>query len=348
MKDPELELMLFRGFSGGKIVCVAGRVQFRSQFVPELGAGGFRQRLKDAWRLMISRKVPSADLELTFAGQSWQAATDRHGYFFNCHALANADPDDRRWPEYRCRATHSRCTQAIEATGEVMTAPAHAERLVISDIDDTVVHSGVANKLKLLWQLYFAGASTRRPFPGMDGFLRRLHAGSSGQAGNPMLYVSRSPWSIYPMLEAFFEQHDIPNGPVLLLRDWGISWRHPLPRRAEDHKQRMIDSALQSFPGLPVVLIGDSGQHDPEVYADIADRHPQRVEAIYIRDLSLSTERSAELHAMSKRFARQGIDFIVASDTSGFETHAAGRSWLIPVAADDSNVAAEVAADSGA
>ncbi|MCB1800179.1 MAG: DUF2183 domain-containing protein [Gammaproteobacteria bacterium] len=328
MNKPELELVLFRGFCGSDVACVAGRVQLRSQLVPEFGAGGFRRRLKDAWRLVISRKVPRAEIELSFAGHDWQTATDSHGYFFSCHSANDVVADSSTRHHYRCRARHDICAEPITATGEVMTTDALAERLMISDIDDTIVHTGVANKLKMLWHLYFADSSARRPFPGMDRLLRRLHAGSSGSASNPMLYVSRSPWSIYPMLEAFFQQHDIPDGPVLLLRDWGISWRHPLPRRAEDHKQRMIDSAMRSFADLPIILIGDSGQHDPEVYADIAERDPARVQAIYIRDLGLSSARSKQLRAIGDRLARQGVEFVATSDTTGFTQHAEAKGWL--------------------
>ena len=55
-----------------------------------------------------------------------------------------------------------------------------------------------------------------------------------------MLYVSRAPWGLYEMLSEFFQRHGIPVGPVLFLREWGLSWTHPLPRRATDHKQALI------------------------------------------------------------------------------------------------------------
>ena len=81
-----------------------------------------------------------------------------------------------------------------------------------------------------------------------------------------MLYVSRAPWGIYELLEAFFQRHDIPVGPILFLREWGLSWRHPLPRRAVDHKRLLIEAMMALYADMPFVLIGDSGQHDPEVY----------------------------------------------------------------------------------
>ena len=175
----------------------------------------------------------------------------------------------------------------MRASGQVFIPPAQCRCVVISDIDDTVMRTGVANKLKMLWRLFVADAASRVAFPGAAALYRALHAGAAGNEANPMLYVSRAPWGIYEMLTEFFHRHAIPEGPVMFLREWGLSWRHPLPRRAEDHKRDLIDHMLRLYADLPFVLIGDSGQHDPEVYAEIVAEHPGRVVAVYIRNVVL-------------------------------------------------------------
>ena len=208
------------------------------------------------------------------------------------------------------------------------TAPAGARHLSISDIDDTIVPTGVANKPKMPWRLYFANGEGHRPFPGMDTLLRGLHAGGNGTARNPIFYLSRSPWGIYPLLQDFFNRHDpLRHGAVARL---GISWHHTLPRRAADHKNRMIGNVMQALPGLPTVLIGDSGQHDPEVYADVVRRFLDRVCVVYIRNLSLSSQRSEELNDMRDLLAAESIDFVISSDTQGFVTHATEQSLMPP------------------
>ena len=109
------------------------------------------------------------------------------------------------------------------------------------------------------------------------------------------------------MIEEFFVRHDIPVGPVLFLREWGISWTSPLPRKAEDHKQELIRNMLALYSDLPFVLIGDSGQHDPEVYHDIVAENPGRVLAVYIRNVSRQPERVNQIEklAASPRRGRQ-------------------------------------------
>ena len=324
--DPDIELVLFRGFAGSSHVCVAGRVMRRSHLVPTQQSLRWRRRLRDAWRLLVSRRVPATRIELRHGDRVWQTLTDGHGYFFSCHP--SPSPPDAHWSRYQARLLDSGENGAVAGANDVLHAPAEADYLVISDIDDTIVYTGVANKLRMLWRMYLARGRQRAPFPGMGAFLRELHQGPSGRAHNPIVYVSRSPWSLYPTLEEFFQDHRLPIGPVLLLRDWVITLRHPFPRRAEDHKASMIDRVLHSAPDLPVILIGDSGQHDPETYAAAVQRHAPRVLAVYIRDLSLSAGRSRELVQLGSRLEASGVRFLAANNTRDMAEHAAAQGWI--------------------
>jgi phosphatidate phosphatase APP1 len=191
------------------------------------------------------------------------------------------------------------------------------------------MHTGVANKLGMMWRLFVADAQSRVAFPGVAALYRALHAGVSGTEGNPMLYVSRAPWGIYDVLEEFFDLHGIPVGPVLFLREWGISWRSPLPRKAADHKQELIRNMLELYRDLPFVLIGDSGQHDPEVYRQIVEEHPGRVLAVYIRNVSRDPKRIAEIEELATVVAAAGSSLVLAADTLAMVRHAA-EVGLVP------------------
>jgi phosphatidate phosphatase APP1 len=117
--------------------------------------------------------------------------------------------------------------QAVQAQAQIFIPPANCRYVVISDIDDTVMYTGVTNKLRMLWRLFVEDAQSRTAFPGVGALYRALHAGASGNQQNPMLYVSRAPWGIYEVLEEFFDRHGIPVGPILFLREWGVSWTSP-------------------------------------------------------------------------------------------------------------------------
>ncbi len=328
-KRSPFELVLFRGFGDGEHICVAGRVIRRSWLADETRKRGLLRRLRQGIKLLISRHAPRMEIELRCGDNLWHTQSDSHGYFFSCHKAVPLSGDDL-WSPYSARLTDNSCGIETLASSEILRAPDSARLLVISDIDDTVVYTGVANKLMMLWRLFFASVDERAPFPGMGGFLKGLHSGRSGRESNPMIYVSRSPWSIYPLLKELFQCHDIPVGPVLLLRDWGISWRHPFPRRAEDHKANMIDFVLKGYLTLPVVLIGDSGQHDPEVYAAVVERHPGRIKTVYIRELQRGPERQKQLLDLNKRMGEAGVRFVAATSTDEMAADARATGWLNP------------------
>jgi phosphatidate phosphatase APP1 len=214
--------------------------------------------------------------------------------------------------------------------------------VVVSDIDDTVMHTGVVNKAAMLWRLFVEGASSRTVFPGVAALYRALYAGAGGDERNPMLYVSRAPWGIYDILEAFFQHHAIPEGPVLFLREWGISWKTPLPRRAVDHKRLLIEAMMELYADMPFVLIGDSGQHDPEIYRQMVERYAGRVRAVYIREVAArGPERAAEVAAMAAEMRAAGAHLVLAPDSLAIAEDAARLGLIAPSAVAE--VAARVA-----
>src|SRR3712207_1153697 len=236
--------------------------------------------------------------------------------------------------------------QSVRAQGQVFIPSDRCRYVVISDIDDTIMHTGVANKLKMLWRLFVQDAESRVAFPGVAALYRALYAGLSGNEANPMLYVSRAPWGIYDMLDEFFTLHGIPVGPVLFLREWGVSWKSPLPRKAEEHKRELISNMLALYRDLPFVLIGDSGQHDPEVYREIVDKHPGRVLAVYIRNVSRDATRIREIEELATAVTAAGNSLVLAADSVAMAEHAAKLGLIAPGAI--SEVANEKTAQDGA
>ncbi len=331
MFDIRVSIQPYRGFGNGRIVCVAGQVMF--------GAGSRMQRLRDpdtrrrlwhrladALRLAISPQVPGARLRIHCAGVVRELVADGHGYFTSCLEIAHEEIAPL-WREYMVELVDPQGDETVSGRGEILSRTPAAQRVIVSDIDDTVIFTGVSNKLRMLWRLFDHGAEDRVPFAGIAALYRGLHGGQ-GSEQNPMIYVSRSPWSIYPVLEEFFQLHHIPIGPVLQLRDWGITLRHPFPRRARSHKQEQVDRVLAVYPDLPLVLVGDSGQRDPELYVAMANRHPGRIAAIYVRDLRLARRRTVELGAMQAVMSRLGVPMVVADNSEAMAIDAAQRGWI--------------------
>lgn len=316
-------LQPYRGYGSPDRVFVIGRAFWQST-----EAGAEPSEYRDILRRIRRRPVRGARIRARFQGADCEVETDQDGYFRVDMAPGGPLPPGR-W--HRMELSMAAPAQ-LTAVAEVYVPPPASRFVVVSDIDDTVMHTGVVNTAAMLWHLFVSDAEDRTAFPGVSHLYRALHAGL-GDEGNPMLYVSRAPWGIYEILEEFFHRHGIPEGPVMFLREWGISWKSPLPRRAKDHKQLLIEAMMELYAGMPFVLIGDSGQHDPEIYRQITERHPGRVLAVYIRDVvARGPERAAEIRAMAETAKAAGAHLVLASDSAAMAEDAA-RLGLLPAAA---------------
>ena len=223
-------------------------------------------------------------------------STDDEGYF----ELALPSPElavvgDWLCAEVEVVAAKVRGLVPARATAELLIPAEGAKLGVISDIDDTVLQTHVTQKLKMIWVTLSGSAFTRMPFEGTSELYHALARGQSGHANNPVFYVSKSPWNLYDFLIDFLDHHGLPRGP-LLLRDIGLREAPPV-----DHKSAAVCDLLEMYPELPFVLIGDSGERDPEIYLEAAARHPGRIVAIYIRDLGGKAGKKSTPKPVSQR-----------------------------------------------
>jgi phosphatidate phosphatase APP1 len=154
---------------------------------------------------------------------------------------------------------------------------------VVSDIDDTIKVSVVTNKQELLKNTF------TRPFRAVPG-MAALYRGWREQHGAAFHYVSASPWQLYAPLAEFARSNAFPAGSFHLKT---FRWRDEtflnLFGSPEEYKIATIEPLLRAAPQRRFVLVGDSGERDPEAYGELARRHPQQVIAIFIRELAGET-----------------------------------------------------------
>jgi len=304
----------YRGFGSHKEICVFGSVFRQASSPGQSSRDDILAQLKTIWRRMWRRGLRHIEITADFAGSRAKTKTDRFGFFFLRFRIEDAAVGDGIWQKVTLALVDKKlAAETVEA--DIFIAPESARYAIISDIDDTVVYTGVVNKVKMMWHLFFTKAESRVAFPGVGALYRALYQGNTGTQHNPMLYVSRGPWSIYEVLESFFNLHNIPVGPVLFLRHWGLTFDHPLPRRSRDHKINFIRHIMALYDDLPFILIGDSGQRDPEVYARIVHENPGRVLAVYIRDVGSKPGRLQAIAELARETAGTGTTLLLAGDS---------------------------------
>ncbi len=167
---------------------------------------------------------------------------------------------------------------------------------VISDLDDTIKVSEVMDKGELLTNTFLR---PYRPVPGMAEVYRRWE----GQ-GAVFHYVSASPWQLFPSLETFLHVERFPAG-SFSMKHFRVKDRtfFNIFASPEETKVPVIQSFLARYPLRRFILVGDSGEKDPEIYGEIVRRYGDRVLKIFIREVPGSDLSEA-------RFDRafQGVD----------------------------------------
>ncbi len=311
----------YRGYGSQSEVFVMGRVFRQLRLGLPAPEGTLYRDIVDVFRRAMRWGAKHVDVTLELGGNRQRVTTDRDGYFDVHLPLETPLPATQSWHTGRLDIV-MRDERTVNGEVEVYVPPTAVDLVVISDIDDTVMYTGVANKLKMMYRLFFKKAHQRTAFPGVSAFYQALFAGADGQRHRPMLYVSRGPWSIYEVLVEFFQRNDIPVGPILFLREWGLTLQRPLPRKAEDHKAKLIEQMLALYDELPFVLIGDSGQHDPEVYAQIVRDYPGRIRAIYIRNVNHDASRDAAIDRLAHEMADDGCSLVLAASSARMAEHA--------------------------
>jgi phosphatidate phosphatase APP1 len=160
---------------------------------------------------------------------------------------------------------------------------------LISDIDDTIkdTHvklggSHVPNPVIVL-----DGFRPWYPVAGMAALYRQKWGpfsedGKTHQGRKTIIYVSAGPCRYGRRLEHSITKWEFPRG-AIVLREGGIIAPH-------DYKTRAIQPIIKNSQGHHFVLVGDSGEFDPECYGELAREFPQQVDQIYIRNISRDTK----------------------------------------------------------
>ena len=327
--DGPYEVLAYRGFGDLSHAHVYGRAQENRGVGKSAETDSIVENLLNTYRRADSHPLPFADLAVQFRGVTQAIKADDEGFFSGRIDLAAAVTPVDEWSEYsvdllapaRPGVDRARCK------GEVLVPPPSAQFAVISDIDDTVIQSRVSNFLLAARTVILGNARTRLPFTGVAAFYEALRNGLGGSEKNPIFYVSSSPWNIYDVITEFMDLQKIPRGPVLL-RDWDISFGALSSHRHFEHKGKAIRNIMQFYPGLSFILIGDSSQHDPEIYRQIVQEFPNRVKAIYIRDVSRNPERSTAIGKLAEEVAASACVLVLVEDTYAAATHAAAQGWI--------------------
>ena len=311
-----MHVVVYRGFVADDVA----KVRVRVMEAPELPGDSripYWEVAQANLRRHASLDIVGATVELRIGDHTGTEVTDSHGY-------ANFSlpvPGLRTgWHEAHATVTPVENGESASGTGRVVKPSLKAPFLVISDIDDTILLTGLTEGVAMVARTVLREASERAAIPGMASLYRGLARGIPSASGHrkpvpTFFYVSTGTWSFYPALQEFVQLRGFPVGPMFLT-DWGPTERY-LRRSGAEHKRTAIRRLLEAYPGMRFVLIGDSGQRDALTYEEMAREFPGRVALIIIRQVGDDDdERNVELRSRAAELRVIGIPLHLVPDAS--------------------------------
>ena len=326
-----LQILPYRGFGNSKEFYLKGRVlseRDAPKIEQERPQDGLWHNVLATYRRFNSIEVPRAVVRVSCAGETREVLTNSDGYF-ELH-LANSQPstsgDPWREIKFELVSPAADSAEPVISSGLAIVPSTTARFGIISDIDDTILVSHATSLLKVACTTFLKNARGRVAFPGVGAFYRALQRGTNESEFNPIFYVSSGPWNLYDLLVDFMQLNNIPLGPILL-QDYGLEEKQLFSASHRDHKLAQIRKLLETYPDLPFILIGDSGQHDGEIYRKVLEEVPTRIKAIYIRDVSEEARDSA-VRKLAEEARQHGGELLLVQNSLEAAQHAVEKGFI--------------------
>ncbi|WP_299063850.1 phosphatase domain-containing protein [uncultured Polaribacter sp.] len=291
-KDP-LQIIVFQSYGSDTHFYVRGRALQDENI--NLEKNNVFSLLRNTWKRFESDEVRNTSLTILLPNNhKIITKTDYKGYFEVSETLNNLTnlTDIEGWLNFEVSFTDSNIKRKITNNntflGKMLIPKLRVDYGIISDIDDTILHTGVISRMKwrVLINTFFVSPLKRKVLVGAAEFYNLLHLGKSGKNANPLFYVSHSPWNLYRYLDFFLEKNNFPKGAILLRTAGSIFKKKTLEEKPQ--KQNEIRNILKTYTDLKFILIGDAGEHDADIYMEITKNYPNRIKAIYLRSVQHS------------------------------------------------------------
>ncbi|WP_319592345.1 phosphatase domain-containing protein [uncultured Draconibacterium sp.] len=313
----------FGSYASGEINIAGALYEDKGLEKPE-GKNSSRENILAMLKRYSGDQIPGARIKIYFDNEQQQRVTEENGIFKLTMPLNETETQPHtKWKKYHAELLDQIGHEAnnFRAEGEILIPGADASFGVISDIDDTIMISHSTRTLRKLRLMLTHNSRTRKPFLGVEAFYRALHQGVDGHSRNPFFYLSSSEWNLYDLIDDFCSYNQFPKG-VYLLREIkpGLVNLWKQGGGNHEHKFDKIIKLFKMYPNLSFVLVGDNGQHDPEIYARVARIYPRRIKAIYIR-----TVRKKKDKYMKKLIAEMedlNVQMVFTPDTINAAQHA--------------------------
>lgn len=322
--------MAYRGYGNPRQVFLKGHVLDDKLLYEAEKGDRKRKNLLAMLSRYMSRSLPHKKVRISFAGKEYTVQSDEAG-FFETELTFEEPLTEEGWIPVTYELLNGlESGEGVPVSeSSVYIQEKDSEFGIISDVDDTILVSHASKVLRKLRLILTKNAKPRLPFTGVSAFYHALQAGTDEDCCNPIFYVSSSEWNLYDFLVDFTEERNIPQGPFLLQKYKQNLWEIlQSGGGSHTHKVDKIRHILEAYPEINFILIGDSGQRDAQLYTGIVREFPDRILAVYIRDVTGPGKKEALLQELAREVKEKGIDMLLVKDTAVAAKHAFEQGFI--------------------
>jgi phosphatidate phosphatase APP1 len=317
---------VYHGYGHTGDLVLYGHVFKREPSIFHKSGGSFLWNFIRLIRLFLVRPIPDAKLVLKFYDQVVEGKTEYDGFFRFEWTAKHKLP----------AGLHHATVEYLSDDGPLLASgtgslfiPHVTQYAFISDIDDTVMKSFSATVFRRMYELLTRNPEQRRIFQETVNHYKLLAlAYTNAEMPNPFFYISSSEWNLYDYLKRIFRYNHLPEGIFLLnqVKRWYQLFK--TGRTGHSGKLMRISRVLQVFPLQRFVLLGDNSQQDPEIYKAIAEKYPQQIAGVYIRNVRSS--KAEETAAILQSLQTIHIDTCLFTHSSEAIAHGRNTGLLTP------------------
>lgn len=299
-------LLSFYALSNGRTVLAFGQITYAG--IKDFSFREYSRRKTFRTLLKLYRTHPYSNQEiiLVFTKGKLRTETNRHGAFYLKAGIA---------------AAQGTLQQVLLSTGEEvrMVDGLYAKRIhhmegktiVVSDIDDTLVHSFIYDKMLKLRTLMFTTMEKRKAVTHMQELMNNF-----ASRGAVPVYLSNSEQNLYPLIYRFLKHNHFPEGPLFLKQMrklWHVVMNIKIPPR-NIHKTNTLEEIISLFPEKRFILMGDNTQHDLPIYLGAAEKFGDSIRYIIIRKVVEKKSDEALISKSMETLKQNNIGFYYADE----------------------------------
>lgn len=311
------DVKIYHGFGHTHDLVIFGHVFKKTPSPRKKYSDNILHNIIQLLKLFFVTPLPNIPVQLAWQEQLLDSKTETDGFFRFTWKSANSTPAG--WHSLMINCFNKAGKVVGKGEGKIFV-PHITQFAFISDIDDTIMVSHSATIGKRLKELFTKNPKTRSVFEDVQKHYSLLAAAHTNpHEPNPFFYVSSSEWNLYDYLHDIFQYNRLPEGAFLL--NQVKRWFELLKTGKTKHQGKLLRilRILEIFPNQRFILLGDNSQSDPAIYSTLAEKFPERIFAVYIRNVSKKNKPVTQ--QLLSTIEKQGVHTLLFKESAGAIEH---------------------------